>query len=100
LTMLSMVTMLFRGKNLSLQHLHVNCDRIKSCENDGLVPHNPEASIERFGYTYRVGDRVLQTENNYGKDVFNGDLGGRPAHGVPRDHPRRRRARRNHRLRR
>ena len=29
----------------------------------------------RIGYTYRVGDKVLQTENDYGKDVFNGDLG-------------------------
>ena len=28
-----------------------------------------------LGYTYRVGDKVLQTENDYAKDVFNGDLG-------------------------
>jgi exodeoxyribonuclease V alpha subunit len=34
-----------------------------------------QPAVDRFGYTYRVGDRVLQTENNYGKDVFNGDLG-------------------------
>jgi exodeoxyribonuclease V alpha subunit len=34
-----------------------------------------QAAVERFGYTFRVGDRVLQTANNYGKDVFNGDLG-------------------------
>ena len=31
--------------------------------------------IERFGVTYRVGDRVMQTENDYDKDVYNGDLG-------------------------
>ena len=31
--------------------------------------------VERFGYVYRVGDKVLQTENDYSKDVFNGDLG-------------------------
>ena len=31
--------------------------------------------IERFGVTYRVGDKVMQTENDYDKDVFNGDVG-------------------------
>ena len=33
------------------------------------------AEVTRFGRTFRVGDRVLQTVNNYDKDVFNGDLG-------------------------
>ena len=32
-------------------------------------------NIQRFGRTYRVGDRVMQVRNNYDKDVFNGDLG-------------------------
>ncbi|MFA5689094.1 MAG: ATP-dependent RecD-like DNA helicase [Kiritimatiellales bacterium] len=31
--------------------------------------------VERFGIIFRTGDRVMQTENNYDKDVFNGDLG-------------------------
>ena len=31
--------------------------------------------VERFGFTYRVGDKVMQTENDYDKEVFNGDLG-------------------------
>ena len=30
--------------------------------------------ITRFGRTFRAGDRVLQSVNNYDKDVFNGDL--------------------------
>ncbi len=34
-----------------------------------------QQSIERFGNVYRVGDRVMQTENDYEKLVFNGDLG-------------------------
>lgn len=34
-----------------------------------------DASVERFGWTFREGDRVIQTENNYNRDVFNGDLG-------------------------
>ena len=32
-------------------------------------------SVERFGYTYRVGDKVMQTENDYDREVFNGDIG-------------------------
>ncbi len=37
---------------------------------------NPQGSqIERFGVVFREGDRVMQTENDYDKDVFNGDLG-------------------------
>ena len=33
------------------------------------------SQINRFGRIYRVNDRVMQTENDYDKDVFNGDLG-------------------------
>ncbi len=36
---------------------------------------NPEHSIERFGWRFSTGDKVLQTRNNYDKDVFNGDIG-------------------------
>ncbi len=38
-------------------------------------PRNGAPEVERFGYTYRAGDKVLQTQNDYNKDVFNGDLG-------------------------
>jgi len=34
-----------------------------------------EPSVERFGYTYRVGDKVMQMENDYDREVFNGDIG-------------------------
>ena len=30
---------------------------------------------ERFGFAFRSGDKVMQIENNYDKDVFNGDIG-------------------------
>ena len=40
---------------------------------EALNPAGTE--VTRFGRTFRVGDRVLQTVNNYDKDVFNGDLG-------------------------
>jgi len=32
-------------------------------------------AVERYGQTYRVGDKVMQTVNNYDKDVYNGDIG-------------------------
>jgi exodeoxyribonuclease V alpha subunit len=31
--------------------------------------------IERYGWKFRIGDKVLQTVNNYQKEVFNGDIG-------------------------
>lgn len=36
---------------------------------------SPTASIERFGWIFAVGDRVMQTVNDYDREVFNGDLG-------------------------
>lgn len=38
---------------------------------------NPAAQprIERFGWAYAPGDKVIQLTNNYDKDVFNGDIG-------------------------
>jgi len=40
-----------------------------------LNPATDDISVERFGFVYRVGDKVMQTDNNYDKEVFNGDLG-------------------------
>ena len=34
-----------------------------------------ELRVERFGWTYGPGDKVMQVANNYERDVFNGDLG-------------------------
>jgi exodeoxyribonuclease V alpha subunit len=34
-----------------------------------------ESEIERFGYRVRMRDKVIQTENDYEKEVFNGDIG-------------------------
>jgi exodeoxyribonuclease V alpha subunit len=49
-----------RGLNLELQKV--------------LNPPD-EASIQRFGWTFGAGDKVMQVENDYDKDVYNGDLG-------------------------
>ena len=38
-----------------------------------LNPRGDE--VERFGYVYRTGDKVMQTENDYDKEVYNGDMG-------------------------
>jgi exodeoxyribonuclease V alpha subunit len=34
-----------------------------------------EIRIERFGWTFCPGDKVMQIENDYDKEVYNGDLG-------------------------
>jgi len=36
-------------------------------------PRRPEKIL--FGQLYRVGDKVMQIQNNYDKDVYNGDIG-------------------------
>ena len=36
---------------------------------------NPSARIEKFGSVFAPGDKIMQTENDYDRDVFNGDLG-------------------------
>ncbi len=40
-----------------------------------LNPGDGGPEVQRFGWTFRIGDRVIQTVNDYDKDVFNGDLG-------------------------
>ena len=40
-----------------------------------INPGDDGPEVQRFGWTFRIGDRVIQTENNYNRDVFNGDLG-------------------------
>jgi exodeoxyribonuclease V alpha subunit len=49
-----------RALNLSLQQLL----------NPGREPR-----VERFGWVFAAGDKVMQVENDYDKDVYNGDLG-------------------------
>ncbi|WP_232631733.1 SF1B family DNA helicase RecD2 [Methylobacterium sp. Leaf118] len=36
---------------------------------------NPPARVERFGWRFAPGDRVMETQNDYDREVFNGDLG-------------------------
>ena len=34
-----------------------------------------EKKVERFGWTFTPGDKVMQIENDYEKEVYNGDIG-------------------------
>jgi exodeoxyribonuclease V alpha subunit len=49
----------------------------RSLNNELQAALNPpgETRIERFGWTFCPGDKVMQVENNYDKEVYNGDLG-------------------------
>ena len=41
-----------------------------------LNPRRPEEpSVEQFSSQFRVRDKVIQTVNDYEKEVFNGDIG-------------------------
>jgi exodeoxyribonuclease V alpha subunit len=41
-----------------------------------LNPPKPDSpGVEKFGWQFRAGDKVIQTENDYDKGVFNGDIG-------------------------
>ena len=51
----------------------IGVHRLNDRLREALNPAGTE--VTRFGRTFRVGDRVLQSVNNYDKDVFNGDLG-------------------------
>jgi len=42
---------------------------------DVLNPAGGGPQVQRFGWTFRIGDKVMQTRNNYQKEVFNGDIG-------------------------
>ena len=36
-----------------------------------------DRKVERFGWTFAPGDKVMQIDNDYDKDVYNGDIGNR-----------------------
>jgi len=51
----------------------VGCNRLNGELQDRF--HTDATEIERFSRTWKTGDRVMQTRNNYDLDVFNGDIG-------------------------
>jgi exodeoxyribonuclease V alpha subunit len=44
-------------------------------QGDLNPPSEFKTEIERFGTTFREGDKVMQTRNNYEKEIYNGDIG-------------------------
>src|SRR5207249_5014153 len=40
-----------------------------------LNPPSGQPEVRRFERVFRAGDKVIQTRNNYQKEVFNGDIG-------------------------
>ncbi len=44
-------------------------------QNELNPAHADEPVVEKFGWLFRPRDKVIQTENDYNKDVFNGDIG-------------------------
>lgn len=38
-------------------------------------PDYVKPECDRYGLTFRIGDKVIQIRNNYDKDAFNGDIG-------------------------
>jgi exodeoxyribonuclease V alpha subunit len=49
---------------------------LKTVLQRALNPARPgEAAAERFGWRFQIRDKVIQTENDYMKEVFKGDIG-------------------------
>jgi len=44
-------------------------------QNELNPPREGEPIVERFGWQFRMRDKVIQLENDYDKDVYNGDIG-------------------------
>jgi exodeoxyribonuclease V alpha subunit len=49
--------------------------RSLNVELQGVLNPQIDNKVERFGWTFAPGDKVMQIENDYDKEVFNGDIG-------------------------
>lgn len=49
--------------------------RSLNLELQKVLNPRPLQAIQRFGTTFALGDKVMQIENDYDKDVYNGDIG-------------------------
>jgi exodeoxyribonuclease V alpha subunit len=55
--------------SLGVRELNLRLQRL-------LNPARPgEPGVEKYGWRFQIRDKVIQTENNYEKEVFNGDIG-------------------------
>jgi len=54
----------------------IGAAQLNSALQAKLNPPNPDRlEVMRGGRVFRTGDRVMQTRNNYDKEVYNGDIG-------------------------
>jgi exodeoxyribonuclease V alpha subunit len=60
---------LLTTRALGIRELNV---RLQNELNPGRAD---EPVVEKFGWQFRPRDKVIQTENDYDKEVFNGDIG-------------------------
>jgi exodeoxyribonuclease V alpha subunit len=51
------------------------CARSLNVELQAALNPAGECKVERFGWTFAPGDKVMQIENDYDKEVHNGDIG-------------------------
>ena len=66
-----------------IRHIQVLCPmqrggcgaRFLNLELQKLLNPDYQEGIEKYGQIYAVNDKVMQLENNYDKDVYNGDIG-------------------------
>ena len=49
--------------------------RLLNIELQAALNPAGERKVERFGWTFAPGDKVMQIENDYDKEVYNGDIG-------------------------
>lgn len=49
--------------------------RVLNVELQQALNSNYNKGISKFGQIFAPGDKVMQTENNYDKDIYNGDIG-------------------------
>lgn len=49
--------------------------RLLNSELQKALNPNYQEGITKFGQVFAVGDKVMQMENNYDKDTYNGDIG-------------------------
>ena len=57
-----------------MQRGDVGARRLNRELQEALNP-SEERKVERFGWTFSRGDKVMQTENDYDREVYNGDIG-------------------------
>jgi exodeoxyribonuclease V alpha subunit len=49
--------------------------RSLNIELQAVLNPSGERKVERFGWTFAAGDKVMQIQNDYDKEVYNGDIG-------------------------